>query len=118
MPTITVIDPDYRPAPEEIDATEHLWEAFNHVETETSARWLLRFAQARMSGWAPFTLAEIEAFYANRRRDGFTFNRLLTGGWIVRSAHAPDADVYLFTADFVRRCYESIRKSLTDTGRS
>lgn len=65
-------------APEDINAKKHLFESFDNMETEISAGWLVRFAQARGQGWAPFTLAEIEAFYHRKYpRESFEFNRLV-----------------------------------------
>lgn len=89
--------------PRDIDATQHFWAAFRHVETEISAGWLVRFAQERGTGWEPFTREDIEAFYGRKHNDGFTFNRLISGGWIVQDTE----DRYHFTDDFVRRCHDA-----------
>ncbi len=70
-------DKDYPITPDMIDASKHLFDAFNHLETETSAGWIVRFCQRRGS-WAPFTYAEIDGYYRERgQNNGFTFNRLL-----------------------------------------
>ncbi len=113
------------PTPADINANDHLWNSFDHSETEISAGWLVRFAQARGRGWEPFTPEEIEAYYSRKFKDGFRFNRLVDpeyiplslalaiasypdelvpagGGWIVL-----DGGKYYFTEEFVRRCHTS-----------
>lgn len=96
-----LIPPDFAPGPDAIDASGHLWDAFDHCETEISAGWIIRLCQERGRGWEPFSRAEIEAFYA--RKDGFTFNQLLSRGFLI-----PDtADRFHFTDDFVLRCFKS-----------
>lgn len=112
--------------PEDIDASKHLFEAFDHMETEISAGWIVRFMQARETGWMPFTMEEIEAFYAKKFNHGFRFNRLVEpqmippslvrafeghintlvpigGGWIILG----DDKKYYVTDDFVTRCFKS-----------
>jgi hypothetical protein len=110
--------------PEDIKITDHLWDSFGQHETEVSAEWLVKFAQARGTGWTPFTYDDIEAFYSKSGRlRGFTFNRLISGGFIVLAKAGTigfeDAafvgytkDVYHYTEDFIARCYKSAsRKS-------
>ncbi|MCL5411071.1 MAG: hypothetical protein M1324_04525 [Patescibacteria group bacterium] len=58
----------------------HFFDAFGNTETEVSARWLVRFAQQRGSGWEPFALNEIEAFYNRGGHKGFSFNHLINPG--------------------------------------
>lgn len=71
---------------------DHYWNAFDHHETEVSARWVVRFLQERGQGWADFTIAEIREFYARKRKasgghdDGFTFNLLTESSRRVVSA--------------------------------
>lgn len=120
---------EYHISPAQIDASKHFWNAFDNTETETSAGWLVRFAQRRGGMWEPFRFADIQGFYLERRRiveskprlkETFTFNRLIEpgdgvsaradglvqvwdgGGWIVkRDGH------YYFTSNFVDRCFNS-----------
>ncbi len=117
---------DFHIKPEHIDASGHLFGAFGNSETEVSAGWIVRFAQDRGEGWAPFTYEEINGFYSQKHKDGFTFNRLVNpqmippslarafagqydppvpagGGWLVKG----DDDKYYFTDDFVTRCFQS-----------
>jgi hypothetical protein len=112
--------------PEHIDASQHLFDAFDNQETEISAGWIIRFMQAREAGWMPFTMEEIEAFYSKKFSDGFRFNRLVEpqmippslvrafaghfdplvpagGGWIILG----DDKKYYVTDDFVTRCFKS-----------
>ncbi len=109
---------DYPVQPRDIDASEHLIEAFDHLETEISAGWLVRFCQTRGGSWEPLTRKDIEAYYRSRGlKDGFTFNRLIEpgrafyiqtgwtdkgGGWIVER----DGKLH-FTDAFVLACYKS-----------
>lgn len=112
--------------PQHINAEKHLWDAFDHSETETSAGWIVRFLQERGEGWGPFTYEDINNFYARKWKDGFTFNRLVEaemvppnlarafaghydplvpigGGWIIKG----DDEKYYITVDFVTRCFKS-----------
>jgi hypothetical protein len=112
--------------PEHIDASQHLYGAFDHLETEISAGWIVRFMQARGKGWMPFTREEIEAFYSKKFSHSFRFNRLVDpqmippslvrafegymdplvpagGGWIILG----DDKRYYVTDDFVTRCFKS-----------
>jgi len=57
-----VEDRDYPIKPEDIDATRHFFEVFDHTETEISARWVVRLCQEK-EHWGPFTEAELTAFY-------------------------------------------------------
>lgn len=113
--------------PQHIDASKHFASAFDHMETEISAGWIVRLLQDRGQGWAPFTFEEINAFYSRWQKDGFIFNRLVDpqmvperlalaftegilalripvgGGWIV-----PGEDKkYYITVEFVTRCFKS-----------
>lgn len=117
---------DFHIHPDDIDASKHFFGAFDHTETEVSAGYIVRFLQKRNLGWEPFTREEIEAFYAESQKDGFTFNRLIEpemilpnlarafaghhdpripagGGWIIMDTY----DRYYVTDDFVKRCYKS-----------
>lgn len=80
----------------------HFWDAFGNMETEISARWLVRFAQERGTGWSPFTTEEIEAFYVSGGFQDFRFNKLISGGWIIASGNT-----FQFTEDFIARCHRA-----------
>ena len=109
-----------------IDASKHLFDAFDHSETETSAGWIIRFLQERNTGWQPFTLAEIQEFYSRKFDHGFCFNCLVNtemiplslarafeghhdpripagGGWIILG----NDDKYYVTEEFVTSCFKS-----------
>ena len=118
METVDAVEVEFPIRPEHIDASKHLFEAFDHMETEVSAGWIVRMLQWRGEGWAPFTKSEIEAFYsASGEFSGFCFNRLVNpgraffirtgwqdagGGWIlVRDGK------YHVTEDFIIRCFKS-----------
>lgn len=124
--TIVTHPESYPVQPGQIDAQQHLFEAFDHSETEISAGWIIRFLQERGKSWVSFTYDEINAFYSRRHKDGFTFNRLVEpemippslvrafaghhdplipagGGWIVKDTE----DNYLVTDDFINRCFKS-----------
>jgi hypothetical protein len=102
--------------PEDIKITDHLWDSFGQHETEVSAEWLVKFAQARGKGWTPFTYSEIEAFYSKSGRlRGFTFNRLISGRFIHEIpagvvGNETNDSVYHYTEDFIARCYKSASK--------
>ena len=125
MKDIVEIDSTYPIQPKHIDASKHLFGAFDHTETEVSAGWLVRFAQERDAGWTPFTLTDIGEYYARWIKTPFGFNRLVEpelvppsllraleghrdprvprgGGWILKSEGK-----YHFTHEFVSRCHGS-----------
>jgi hypothetical protein len=66
--------------PEDIDTDRRIWEAFGHRETEVSARWIVRFCQARGEGWEPIPLDELDKFYM--MGDTLLFNRLTTEKYV------------------------------------
>lgn len=86
--------------PTDFQTKEHYWSTFGHAETETSAMWIIRFLQYRMtlgevaeSGWAPFTVEDLTNFYNTTRGakgyspEEFWFNQLTGAG--------PSAPVYI-----------------------
>jgi hypothetical protein len=68
--------------PGDIDTSRHFWDTFNNLETEVSARWIVKFCQQRDKGWKPFTYDEIEQFYQENGYRNFWFNRLTQNGFI------------------------------------
>ena len=89
--------------PEHIDATKHFFDAFDNSETEDSAGIIVRFCQNRRRGWEPFTQKDIESYYNwASGRAGFSFNRLLDRGWIVKRG-----DKYRVTLQFIARVWGS-----------
>lgn len=87
--------------PFDISTSNHFWNAFDHSETEVSANWIVQLCQARGS-WDPFSREAIEEIYSRKHRDGFTFNKLLSNGWIIERD-----GLYHITAGFIVRCFES-----------
>lgn len=123
--TIFRTEQDGEIRPEQIDCTRHFFDAFDNMETEISAKWIVKFAQARARGWAPFSYEDINGFYSRTIKDGYRFNRLVNpemvppslarafagiieprvpvgGGWIVKID-----ELYYITDEFVRRCFKS-----------
>lgn len=92
-------------SPNDIDISNEFVGAFGDQQTETSAGWIVRFAQDRGRGWQPFTYDEIENFYSRWHRDGFSFNRLVPpqGNWIVKG----EDKKYYMTGEFVERCHKA-----------
>lgn len=104
--------------PHHIDASRHLANAFDHMETEVSALYIVRMCQER-GYWFAFTEDEIEEFYQRLGlKDGFIFNRLVNpgktfsitigtyetgGGWIVLGEDGK----YRVTMEFIVNCYKS-----------
>lgn len=88
-------------SPGNIDTSQHFWNAFDHSETEVSANWIVQLCQKHGS-WHPFSKKDIEDLYSQKHKDGFTFNKLLIGGWIIEKN-----SLYYVTAGFVVRCFES-----------
>ncbi len=89
--------------PSGINAQRHFWDAFNHNETEISAGWIVRFCQSRNNDtWAPFRLADLHAYYVERRgrQETFLFNRLVSSGYV-----SVDSGVVSVSVQFVAKCY-------------
>lgn len=128
---IVIAESQYPIQPQDIDASRHFSDAFDHMETEISAGWVIRFLQERGLGWEPFTREQIEAFYSKKHQDGFLFNRLVEpemvppslargfsghfdarvpvgGGWIVL-----EDGKYCVTNDFIMRCHKSSPAGVT-----
>lgn len=90
--------------PEDISLDNHFFDAFGKMETEVSARWLVRFALERGEGWKPFTDDDINAYYRKTFPQGtFGFNGLDRNGWLKLSLGGH----YNFTEEFISRCYKS-----------
>jgi hypothetical protein len=104
--------------PSDINTDKHFMGSFDHMETETSARWIVRLCQT-LGGWEPFTMAQLLELYAQKfPGESFLFNRLIHpgttfsiisgpyqagGGWVVQGEDGK----YRVTDDFVLRCYHS-----------
>lgn len=108
MPSVAGIEP------KDIKLDDHLWNAFDHNETEISARYICLLAVKR-GHWGPFTDADIAEVYPkkfgkityNRLNDVQSYYHLPTGityyigsGWL----YEVDGKYYV-TTDFVKRCY-------------
>lgn len=116
-----IIEPPvvYPIRPKHIDASQHLFGAFDNMETEISARYLIRMAQ-RSGRWEPFELEQIEAFYEESGHRGFTFNRLVEPGVVRDLGRAPRFEGggfivvqngrYHFTSEFINRSHNSSPK--------
>lgn len=48
--------------PFDINTNDHFWNAFDHSETEVSARWIVLLCQKRGT-WGPFSGEAIEELY-------------------------------------------------------
>jgi len=104
--------------PDHISTDHHFFDAFEHSETEVSARWIVEFCK-KQGSWNAFTLEDLERFYHLTRpqNESFHFNRLIHpemaygrqeryktgGGWIIEG---DDGKLYI-THDFVIRCFRS-----------
>lgn len=101
-----IVPDNYRIQPKHIDTSDHFWNAFDNMETEVSAHYIVKLCQRR-KGWLPFTQKEIEEEYRRAgHTDGFTFNLLVSGDWIIQCG-----DQYLITEEFVNACYKSSPKN-------
>jgi hypothetical protein len=107
--------------PQDIDADKPFHEAFDHLETEESARWIVRMCQ-KFGGWYPFSSLELDAFCQHNGCEGhshFHFHRLMnpqaswsrgearlfgTGGFLVKSEEDGRLRV---TEEFVIRCHKA-----------
>lgn len=93
---------NYPIKPSDINSTQHFYDAFGNMETEISARFLVRLAQ-KNGDWRNFTKAEIDQF----SKHDFWSNRLLDDG----SNNPPIKDnrdgSYSFTHKFIAKCFLS-----------
>lgn len=93
------------PSPFDIDATNPLYGAFGHSETEASALWVLRLCQ-KQGGWYPVSPGALEDLYqATHAGHHYSFNRLVTGGWL--ESEPGDTGRFRVTLDFVARCWRA-----------
>ncbi len=124
VPTYNIVRSDFAIMPRDMPSEfEHLWSAFEHSQTEVSAAYILRYCQEQ-GNWAPFSEAQINAFYRKRRKGGgvFYFNRLIKpdwnyvtlgernltgGGWIVRN---PSDGLFYVTDEFIYCVHRSLIK--------
>jgi hypothetical protein len=107
--------------PDQIDTSDHLWDAFDHHETEISARWIVQFCQQRGQSWSPIRPEELTRYYRTERKqphERFCFNRLIDpgtafygglgsrpvgGGWLMKQ----DDGTLAITDEFVTRCHQA-----------
>ena len=90
--------------PKDINTLLHFTCAFGNMETEASARHIVRLFQKK-NNWLPFTLEEIENVYNECGRHGFSFNKLLSQGFILHRGKD-----YCITPQFIQRCFDSVQK--------
>lgn len=108
--------------PEHINTNEHFWNSFGHMETEVSARLIVKLCQKK-GGWTPFTQAELDKMDAS---GNFVFNGLDTLDFLIpsdqeawhanrtgsieqrhRMAGRIAAMTFTVTETFIARCYAS-----------
>jgi hypothetical protein len=114
------VERKYLVEPSEIDASKHLFGAFEHTETEVSAGYIIRMLQ-EVGEWRPFTREEIEEFYQRSGHTDFWFNALVNpvnerladgssyqvgGGYVIER----DDGKFEVTEEFVERAFESLPK--------
>ena len=88
--------------PKDIDTSLHFTCAFGNMETETSARHIVRLCQ-KENNWLPFTLEEIiDNVFNECGKYNFTFSKLLSQGFILHRGKD-----YYITPEFIQRCYET-----------
>lgn len=87
--------------PSDINIDRHFFGAFGNVETEASAKWIVRLCQNK-GGWYPFTLKEVEDLYQSLGHKDYWFNELLSGKYIIEKK-----SIYYITSEFISRCYNS-----------
>lgn len=80
--------------PEDIDLSSHLWDTFDHYETECSAWWILKYLADRGEGWVSFTFDEINSFYNKKHNERFCFNRLLPSSVHQNGDHYSVTDLF------------------------
>ncbi len=97
----------------------HFFDAFDHYESEISAHWIIRFLKDRKDGWLQFSYKALNDFYKSKFSedvDDFSFNNLITRGWIIIKREkergddfdeAKDNDILSVTDDFIERCYKA-----------
>lgn len=86
--------------PQDIDTSDRFWDTFGKVETEISARYLVKLAQKK-GGWDPFTKEEINAFSG----EDFWFNGLVSSADPEHSLIQEREGRYHFTHNFIVQCF-------------
>lgn len=107
-------------APKDIPIRRHFFDAFGQYEAETSARWIVEYAQVRDQGWMPFAYEDLNKFYqVHFPHQNFQFNGLdgndgkgskyltVVGG-VLSPEH--DTRVFCFTEAFIGNCYTSANR--------
>lgn len=92
--------------PVDIDISKAFMSAFGNNETETSAYWIVKYCQERTTpGWGNFRYRQINEFYG--ARGSFSFNRLISMGYIYGDEDGVIRDDTIFQIDyrFVAKCY-------------
>lgn len=130
-PRVITEQEDFPVKPSDINAAEHMWEAFGNTETDVSAGYIVRLMQEK-GDWVPFTYGELNAFYQKTCKpsgggyiENYIFNHLIGPFeqynarelWtehldvvVPEREHTgryEDGDVFRVTDEFVFRCYRS-----------
>lgn len=119
-PRIIREDEDFPIKPSDIDAGEMLSEAFEHLQTEVAAGYIIRLLQKK-GDWLKFTYGELNAFYKDSCKDlgrfvgQYTFFELLgKNRFVVREGNERndgydlrDTDIFQVTDQFVFHAYSS-----------
>ena len=87
--------------PNDINASQHFYNAFDNMEREVTARWIVMFCQQRGTGWKPFTLTEIEQFYNDKGHRAFQFNGIVSSEYGIMRLD----NLYHIRHSFIGRCY-------------
>ena len=105
----------YPVQPKDINTDAHFFEAFDNMETEISARYIVKLMQDK-GEWTSFTEQEIGEFYKkiSGYTDGFTFNNLINGEWVLRN----EDETLEITPDFVERVHKSSPAESTESADS
>ena len=76
---------------------DHMWDTFGRMETEVSAKWLVKLAQQN-GDWRDFSRTDIVRF----SKQDFSFNGLVRRGFIRDNGDG----TYSFSDQFIEKCYQ------------
>jgi hypothetical protein len=98
--------------PSDIDTSRRFMGAFDKLEREISAWWVVKFFQeTRPDEWGTFTIHEIRAYYNRFHSGEFRWNGLVDVRWGVTT---PDGGTtFVLSSKFATRCYESSPRKRT-----
>lgn len=100
--------------PKDINANQHMFNTFEHQETEVSAGWIVRFCQEENGNtWDSFPESKLIDYYQKlcKAKESFLFNRLTRDSFVVVDGKTRMVTV---SNEFVRRCCKYVKAAVAE----